>query len=85
MEVDPEWVDLAGSLSFQSHNHRSEHWVVVEDTAKITKDDDAKLLEAGQTVYIRLGAIHCPKSPGIVPMVRIKAQPGNFLGEDDII
>lgn len=74
-------------MSFQSHNHRSEHWVVVEDIAKITKDDDAKLLEAGQTVYIPLGAIHCPKSPGIVPMVRmrIKAQPGNYLGEDDII
>jgi mannose-1-phosphate guanylyltransferase / mannose-6-phosphate isomerase len=72
-------------LSFQSHNHRSEHWVVVEDTAKITKDDDAKLLEAGQTVYIPLGAIHCPESPGIVPMVRIKAQPANYLGEDDII
>ena len=85
MEVDPGWVDLAGSLSFQSHNHRSEHWVVVEDTAKITKDDDVKLLEAGQTVYIPLGVIHCLESLGTVPMVRIKAQPGNYLGEDDII
>ena len=78
-------VNPAAALSLQSHNHRSEHWVVVEGTAKITIDDDVKLLEEGQSVYIPLGAIHRLENPGTVPMVLIEVQTGNYLGEDDII
>ena len=78
-------VNPAAALSLQSHNHRSEHWVVVEGTAKITIDDDVKLLEEGQSVYIPLGAIHRLENPGTVPMVLIEVQIGNYLGEDDII
>ena len=78
-------VNPAAALSLQSHNHRSEHWVVVEGTAKITINDDVKLLEQGQSVYIPLGAIHRLENPGTVPMVLIEVQTGNYLGEDDII
>ena len=78
-------VNPAAALSLQSHNHRSEHWVVVEGTAKITINDDVKLLEQGQSVYIPLGAIHRLENPGTVPMVLIEIQIGNYLGEDDII
>ena len=53
--------------------------------AKITIDDDVKLLEEGQSVYIPLGAIHRLENPGTVPMVLIEVQTGNYLGEDDII
>ena len=78
-------VNPAAALSLQSHNHRSEHWVVVEGTAKITMDDEVRLLEEGQSVYIPLGAIHRLENPGTVPMVLIEVQTGNYLGEDDII
>ena len=84
-QVERIVVNPAAALSLQSHNHRSEHWVVVEGTAKITIDDDVKLLEEGQSVYIPLGAIHRLENPGTVPMVLIEVQTGNYLGEDDII
>ena len=77
---------LAGAaLSLQSHNHRSEHWIVVEGTAKVTVDDKATLLTEGQSAYIPLGAVHRMENPGKVPMVLIEVQTGVYLGEDDII
>ena len=72
------------SLSLQSHNHRSEHWIVVEGTAKVTIDEDVKLVTEGQSVYVPLGAIHRMENPGKLPMVLIEVQIGAYLGEDDI-
>lgn len=78
-------VHPGASLSLQSHHHRSEHWIVVEGTAKITLDDEIKLLGENQSVYIPLGAVHRMENPGKVPMVLIEVQTGTYLGEDDII
>ena len=47
-----------GALSFQSHKHRSEHWVVVERKTKIIVESEEKFLEEGASVYIPLGAVH---------------------------
>ena len=77
-------VKPGASLSLQSHNHRSEHWIVVEGTAKVTIDEDVKLVTEGQSVYIPLGAVHRMKNPGKVPMLLIEIQIGRYLGEDDI-
>ena len=74
-----------GSLSLQSHNHRSEHWIVVEGTAKVTIDDEVKLVSEGQSVYVPWGAIHRMENPGKLQMVLIEVQIGKYLGEDDII
>lgn len=77
---------LAGAaLSLQSHHNRSEHWVVVEGTAKVTIDDNVTLLTEGQSVYIPLGAVHRMENPGKVAMVLVEVQTGAYLGEDDII
>ncbi|WP_300069797.1 mannose-1-phosphate guanylyltransferase/mannose-6-phosphate isomerase [uncultured Ruegeria sp.] len=78
-------VHPGAALSLQSHHHRSEHWIVVEGTAKITIDDDVQLLSENQSVYIPLGAVHRMENPGKVPMVLIEVQTGSYLGEDDII
>ena len=78
-------VHPGASLSLQSHNHRSEHWIVVEGTAKVTIDGDVKLVSENQSVYIPLGAVHRMENPGKVPMVLIEVQTGSYLGEDDII
>ena len=73
-----------GILSLQSHVHRSEHWVVVAGTAKVTVGDKVQLLSENQSVYIPLGTVHRMENPGKVPMFLIEVQTGNYLGEDDI-
>ncbi|MFW8637101.1 mannose-1-phosphate guanylyltransferase/mannose-6-phosphate isomerase [Cribrihabitans pelagius] len=78
-------VHPGAALSLQSHHHRSEHWIVVEGTAKVTVDDAVKLVTENQSVYIPLGAVHRMENPGKLPMVLIEVQTGAYLGEDDII
>lgn len=78
-------VNPGQSLSLQSHHHRSEHWIVVEGTARITVDDKVQLLTENQSVYIPLGAIHRMENPGKVPLTLIEVQTGSYFGEDDII
>jgi len=78
-------VHPGAALSLQSHHHRSEHWIVVQGTARVTVDADVKLLSENQSVYIPLGAVHRMENPGKVPMVLIEVQTGSYLGEDDII
>mgnify|MGYP001795418034 FL=1 len=78
-------VHPGAALSLQSHHHRAEHWIVVEGTAKVTVDEEVKLVSENQSVYIPLGAVHRMENPGKVPMVLIEVQTGSYLGEDDII
>jgi mannose-1-phosphate guanylyltransferase/mannose-1-phosphate guanylyltransferase/mannose-6-phosphate isomerase len=78
-------VHPGAALSLQSHHHRSEHWIVVEGTARVTIDDEIRLVTENQSVYIPLGAVHRMENPGKVPMVLIEVQTGTYLGEDDII
>ncbi|MGX9357519.1 mannose-1-phosphate guanylyltransferase/mannose-6-phosphate isomerase [Roseobacteraceae bacterium S113] len=78
-------VHPGAALSLQSHHHRAEHWIVVSGTAKVTVDDEVKLVSENQSVYIPLGAVHRMENPGKVPMVLIEVQTGSYLGEDDIV
>lgn len=78
-------VNPGAALSLQSHKHRAEHWIVVEGTAKVTINEEIKLVEENQSVYIPLGAVHRMENPGDVPMILIEVQTGSYLGEDDII
>ena len=71
-------------LSLQSHRHRSEHWVIVEGTARVTIDDTVRLLSNNQSVYVPLGAMHRLENPGEAQTVVIEIQTGTYLGEDDI-
>jgi mannose-1-phosphate guanylyltransferase/mannose-6-phosphate isomerase len=78
-------VKPGAALSLQSHEHRSEHWIVVEGTAKVTIEDDIKLVTEGQSVYVPLGAKHRLENPEKSLMMLIEVQIGSYLGEDDII
>ena len=78
-------VTPGGTLSLQSHIHRSEHWIVVEGCAKVTLDEQVKLLGENDSIYVPLGAVHRMENPGKVDMVLIEVQTGSYLGEDDII
>ncbi|MBK0397880.1 mannose-1-phosphate guanylyltransferase/mannose-6-phosphate isomerase [Limibaculum sp. M0105] len=72
-------------LSLQSHVHRAEHWVVVAGTARITVDQDVRLLTENQSIYVPLGAVHRLENPGKVELRLIEVQSGVYLGEDDIV
>jgi mannose-1-phosphate guanylyltransferase/mannose-6-phosphate isomerase len=78
-------VHPGAALSLQSHFHRSEHWIVVEGTARVTVDDEVKLVTENESVYIPLGAVHRMENPGRVPMVLVEVQTGAYVGEDDIV
>jgi mannose-1-phosphate guanylyltransferase/mannose-6-phosphate isomerase len=84
-QVKKIFVKPGAALSLQSHHHRSEHWIVVEGTAKVTVDEKVTLVCEGQSIYIPLGAVHRMENPGKVNMVLIEVQTGSYFGEDDII
>ncbi len=58
---------------------------VVEGSARVTVDDEVKLLGENMSVYIPLGAVHRMENPGRIPLTLIEVQSGPYLGEDDII
>jgi len=72
-------------LSLQKHFHRSEHWVVVQGTARVTNGDGVFLLQANQSTFIPLGAVHRLENPDSGPLVVIEVQNGNDLRESDIV
>ncbi len=74
-----------GRLSLQTHQHRSEHWVVVTGLARVTVGDTVETLGPNQHAYIPLGAVHRLENPGNAPVELIEVQSGGYLGEDDII
>ena len=78
-------VHPGASLSLQSHFHRSEHWIVVEGTARVTIDDTVKLVTENESVYLPLGCVHRMENPGKIPMVLIEVQTGAYVGENDIV
>ena len=83
-QVKRIFVNPGAALSLQSHNHRAEHWIVVEGTAKVTIDDDVQMITENQSVYIPLGAIHRMENPSKLPLTIIEVQTGSYFGEDDI-
>ncbi len=72
-------------LSMQMHYHRSEHWVVIAGTAKITNGDQEIFLEENQSTYIPKTNRHRLENPGKIPLQIIEIQTGAYLEEDDIV
>ncbi len=72
-------------LSLQMHHHRSEHWVVVNGTAKVEVDDTVSILSENQSIYIPLGSKHRLTNPGKIDLTLIEVQSGSYVGEDDIV
>ena len=72
-------------LSLQSHNHRSEHWVIASGSAKVTLDTNELYLNKNDYVYIPVNSLHRIENIGDELLTFIETQIGNYLGEDDII
>lgn len=72
-------------MSTQMHYHRSEHWIVVSGTAKVICDGQETLVMANQSTYVPMNTAHRVENPGVIPLVMIEVQNGEYLGDDDII
>jgi mannose-1-phosphate guanylyltransferase len=72
-------------LSLQKHFHRNEHWIVVSGTATVTVGDETRLVRPNESTYIKMGEIHRLTNEGMIPVVLIEAQVGEYTGEDDIV
>lgn len=72
-------------LSLQMHHHRSEHWIVISGIAKVTRNEEEKMLSENESTYVPRFTKHRLENPGKVPLILIEVQNGEYLGEDDII
>jgi len=80
IEVKP-----GASLSLQMHHHRSEHWIVVNGVAKVVNGDLEIIVNTNESTYIPAGHKHRLENVGVVDLVMIEVQSGEYLGEDDIV
>jgi mannose-1-phosphate guanylyltransferase len=80
VEVKPQ-----ARLSLQMHHHRSEHWIVVSGTAVVQNGGQETLLHTNQSTYIPAGHHHRLHNPGVIDLVMIEVQSGEYLCEDDIV
>jgi mannose-6-phosphate isomerase len=80
VEVDP-----GQFIGMQMHHHRSEHWVVVAGTAKVICAGQETIVMQKQSTYVPSSTPHRVENPGVIPLVLIEIQNGEYLGEDDII
>ena len=78
-------VNPGGRLSLQMHHQRSEHWVVIAGTARVTRDDEVFDLQVGQSTGIPVETRHRLENPGQETLHIIEVQNGPYLGEDDIV
>lgn len=72
------------SLSLQMHHHRSEHWVVVSGMARVVNETSECLLGPNESTFIPAGHKHRLDNPGVIDLVLIEVQSGDYLGENDI-
>lgn len=80
IEVKP-----GAALSLQMHHHRSEHWIVVSGTARVVNGDQELMVHRNESTYIPAGHRHRLENPGVLDLVMIEVQVGEYLGEDDIV
>lgn len=80
IEVKP-----GAALSMQMHHHRSEHWVVVRGMAKVVNGKSDLFVKTNESTYIPAGHRHRLENPGVLDLVMIEVQSGEYLGEDDIV
>jgi len=72
-------------LSHQLHYHRSEHWIIVKGTAKVTIGKKTSMVHENESTYVPKSMGHRLENPGKVPLEMIEVQNGEYVGEDDII
>jgi mannose-1-phosphate guanylyltransferase/mannose-6-phosphate isomerase len=77
-------VKPGGILSLQKHQRRSEHWTVVQGTAKVRVGEKEFLLQRNESAYIPMRTLHRLENPTSADIHLIEVQCGDYFGEDDI-
>ena len=83
-QIKEIFVDPGQRLSLQSHQQRSEHWIVTDGPALVTIDNNQQELASGAHIFIPQGAKHRLANPGEKRIKIVEIQIGRYLGEDDI-
>ena len=78
-------INPGAAISLQKHRHRSEHWVAVKGTAKVSIEDEEFTLSANESTYVSIGTTHRLENPGDGPLEIIEVEIGDYLGEDDVV
>lgn len=78
-------VNPGQKLSVQSHNHRSEHWVVLEGMAKVLLEGKEHILSPGHSIDIDVKEIHSLQNPYKDVLKIVEVQKGDLLIEEDIV
>ena len=84
-KVKKIYINPEAAISLQSHNHRSEHWIIVEGVAKVTIQEEVTFLKENQSIFVPKLSIHRVQNTGELPLIMIEVQMGKYLGEDDIV
>ncbi len=71
-------------LSYQRHDHRSEHWFIVAGVGEVVLEGVSRRVGAGDSVDVPVGGLHRIGNTGDEPLVFVEVQRGAYLGEDDI-
>ena len=77
-------VNKESQLSLQKHQHRSEHWIIVNGEAEIILGNNKLTLRENDTIFIPKGATHRIKNTSKEKLILIEVQFGSYLEEDDI-
>jgi mannose-1-phosphate guanylyltransferase/mannose-6-phosphate isomerase len=77
-------VNPGEKLSLQRHYHRSEHWIVIKGTAKVTIGDKEVFIHENESAYVPKSTLHRLENPGKIPLEIIEVQNGEYVQEDDI-
>jgi mannose-6-phosphate isomerase len=77
-------VNPGARLSLQSHEHRSEHWVVIAGTATAVVDGETTQVATGGSIDVPTRAQHRLANQGDDELVIVEVQLGSYTGEDDI-
>lgn len=72
-------------LSYQTHEHRSEHWIVVAGTATCVIDGAEVVAHVNETVFVEVGQAHRITNMHDDKLIIIEIQGGSYTGEDDIV
>ncbi|MBR6164287.1 cupin domain-containing protein [bacterium] len=78
------YVNPHARLSLQTHDHRSEHWVVLSGQAKVIKGEEEIILKVSEGIDIKVKEPHSLQNPYDVPLKVLEVQTGELLSEDDI-
>ena len=77
-------VNSGGQLSLQSHQHRSEHWLIAQGVAEVTIDKNTYNLKENEKIFIPQGAKHRLANWDKKKLVVIEMWFGDILDENDI-